>query len=70
VTARLLVALIRAYRLALSPWWGAQCRFTPTCSQYAMEAIAEHGAAAGSWLALKRVARCHPWHHGGFDPVP
>ncbi len=68
--ARLLLALIRAYRFMLSPWWGAQCRFTPTCSHYAMDAIASHGALHGSWLALKRVARCHPWHRGGFDPVP
>jgi uncharacterized protein len=68
--ARFLVAVIRAYRYALSPWWGTQCRFTPTCSQYALDAIAAHGAASGSWLALKRIARCHPWHRGGFDPVP
>jgi putative membrane protein insertion efficiency factor len=68
--ARLLLALIRAYRFLLAPWWGAQCRFTPTCSHYAMDAIASHGALHGSWLALKRVARCHPWHRGGFDPAP
>lgn len=68
--ARLLLTLIRAYRFMLSPWWGAHCRFTPTCSHYAMDAIASHGALHGSWLALKRVARCHPWHRGGFDPVP
>ncbi len=68
--SRLLVALIRGYRYLLSPWWGSQCRFTPTCSEYAMEAIGRHGALAGSWLALRRVARCNPWHAGGFDPVP
>ena len=68
--ARLLLALIRAYRFLLAPWWGTQCRFTPTCSHYAMDAIASHGALHGSWLALKRVARCHPWHRGGFDPAP
>jgi putative membrane protein insertion efficiency factor len=68
--ARLLLALIRAYRFLLAPWWGAQCRFTPTCSHYAKDAIASHGALHGSWLALKRVARCHPWHRGGFDPAP
>ncbi|HXZ49658.1 MAG TPA: membrane protein insertion efficiency factor YidD [Usitatibacter sp.] len=68
--ARFLVALVRAYRYLLSPWWGNQCRFSPTCSQYAIEAIGRHGAWAGSWLALRRVARCHPWHQGGYDPVP
>jgi len=54
----------------LSPWWGGQCRFTPTCSEYAMDAIREHGSLRGSWLAMRRVTKCHPWHHGGFDPVP
>jgi putative membrane protein insertion efficiency factor len=68
--ARLLIALIRAYRYLLSPWWGSQCRFTPSCSQYAMEALQRHGAASGTWLALRRILRCHPWHPGGFDPVP
>lgn len=66
----LLLGLIRAYRLVLSPWWGTQCRFTPTCSQYALEAIERHGALHGSWLAARRISRCHPWHAGGFDPVP
>jgi len=70
VTARLLLAMIRGYRYALSPWWGTQCRFTPTCSQYAIDAIAAHGALHGSWIALNRLARCHPWHRGGFDPAP
>ena len=68
--ARLLAALVRGYRYLLSPWWGRQCRFTPTCSQYAIDALERHGAARGSWLALKRVLRCHPWGGGGFDPVP
>lgn len=68
--ARLLLALIRGYRYLLSPWWGRSCRYTPTCSEYAVEAIERHGALAGAWLALRRVARCHPWHAGGFDPVP
>jgi len=67
---RLLLALIRAYRLVLSPWWGGHCRFTPTCSQYAAEAVERHGARDGTWLAMRRVGRCHPWCHGGFDPVP
>lgn len=66
----LLLALIRAYRYVLSPWWGGQCRFTPTCSEYATEAIDQYGAIKGSWLAARRVTRCHPWRAGGFDPVP
>ena len=66
----ILLALIRAYRLVLSPWWGRQCRFTPTCSEFALEAIERHGAPRGTWLALRRIGRCHPWHAGGFDPVP
>ena len=65
-----LLGLIRAYRYVLSPWWGTQCRFIPTCSAYAQEAIERHGALRGSWLAMRRISRCHPWHDGGFDPVP
>lgn len=68
--SRLFLALIRAYRYLLSPWWGTSCRYTPTCSEYAMEAIERHGALRGSWLAMRRIGRCHPWHAGGFDPVP
>jgi putative membrane protein insertion efficiency factor len=68
--SRLLLALIRAYRYLLSPWWGRSCRFHPTCSEYAAEAIERHGASRGAWLAVRRIARCHPWHAGGFDPVP
>lgn len=67
---RLLIALIRVYQIALSPFIGNQCRFTPTCSHYASEAVARHGAVKGGWLALRRIARCHPWHPGGHDPVP
>jgi len=65
-----LLAALRMYRLVLSPWIGNQCRFAPTCSQYAIEAIERHGAVRGSWLALRRVLRCHPWNSGGWDPVP
>jgi len=67
---RLLVGLIRGYQLVLSPFVGNQCRFTPTCSQYAREAVEKHGALKGSWMAVRRVSRCHPWHLGGHDPVP
>lgn len=66
----LLLALIRAYRYVLSPWIGQQCRFTPTCSVYAMQAIEAYGAGRGSWLALRRLLRCHPLCRGGHDPVP
>ena len=61
---------VRAYRLVLSPWVGHSCRFQPTCSAYALEAIERHGAARGGWLAARRVCRCHPWGAAGFDPVP
>jgi len=67
---RLMLLAIRAYRYLLSPWWGNQCRFDPTCSEYAIGAIQEHGALRGGWLALRRLTKCHPWHRGGFDPVP
>ena len=67
---RLLLALIAGYRLLLSPLLGPSCRFYPTCSAYAAEAIESHGALKGAWLAVKRIARCHPWHPGGVDPVP
>lgn len=67
---RLMLFVIRAYRYLLSPWWGNQCRFDPSCSDYAMQAIDAHGALRGSLLALRRLTKCHPWHRGGFDPVP
>ncbi|MEW5893768.1 MAG: membrane protein insertion efficiency factor YidD [Pseudomonadota bacterium] len=67
---RLLIGLIRLYQIALSPYFGSQCRFTPTCSEYAKAAVQQHGALKGSWLALRRIARCHPYHPGGHDPVP
>ena len=62
--------LIRGYQLAISPLFGPRCRFYPSCSHYALEAIETHGATRGVWLAIKRIARCHPFHEGGFDPVP
>jgi uncharacterized protein len=65
-----LVVLVKGYQLALSPFFGQQCRFTPTCSHYAIEALQTHGAAKGTLLAAKRILRCHPWHAGGHDPVP
>ena len=67
---RLLVGLVKGYRLLLSPWLGASCRFEPTCSVYAIGALETHGAARGSYLTLKRLARCQPWCEGGHDPVP
>jgi hypothetical protein len=67
---RVLIALVKAYRLVLSPWLGNACRFEPTCSVYAIEALDRHGALAGSYLAGRRLLRCHPWCNGGCDPVP
>jgi putative membrane protein insertion efficiency factor len=66
----LLLGIIRAYQLLVSPFMGPSCRFTPTCSHYAREAITRHGACKGGWLAIKRLARCHPWGGMGDDPVP
>jgi putative membrane protein insertion efficiency factor len=67
---RALMALVRGYRLLLSPWLGSSCRFEPTCSVYSFEALQRHGAAAGTYLTAARIVRCHPWCDGGFDPVP
>lgn len=64
------VFLIRGYQLFLSPLFPPSCRYYPTCSQYAIEAIEKHGATKGSWLAAKRISRCHPFRAGGFDPIP
>ena len=67
---RVLIGLVRGYRLLLSPMLGAACRFEPTCSRYALQALEQHGAAGGSYLTLRRLGRCHPWCDGGIDPVP
>jgi putative membrane protein insertion efficiency factor len=66
----LLIGLVKGYRLLLSPWLGSACRFEPTCSRYALGALEDHGAAAGTYLTIARLARCHPWCDGGLDPVP
>jgi hypothetical protein len=65
----ILVSLIRFYQLCISPLLGKNCRYYPTCSQYAIEAIEKKGIVQGLWLAVKRICRCHPWHDGGYDPV-
>jgi putative membrane protein insertion efficiency factor len=67
---QLLSILIRAYQIGIRPLLGPRCRFYPSCSQYALEALTQHGSVRGSWLALRRLARCHPLNVGGFDPVP
>jgi len=67
---RVLLALLRIYRYLVSPLMGPCCRFHPSCSTYAIEALERHGIVRGSWLALVRLAKCHPWHPGGVDPVP
>jgi len=68
--ARLLVTLVHGYQVVISPLLPASCRYTPSCSQYAIEALQRHGALKGSWLAARRVGRCHPFRAGGYDPVP
>ena len=67
---RLLILPIRFYQRFVSPMFPPCCRFTPTCSAYAIEALQKHGALRGTWLALRRIARCHPWGGSGYDPVP
>lgn len=68
--SRLLIIPIRFYQLCISPMFPSSCRFTPTCSQYAIEALRKHGPFKGLWLALRRLLRCHPWGGSGYDPVP
>lgn len=65
-----LIALLRVYRAVISPLYGQVCRYHPSCSAYALGAVEHHGAVRGSWLAVRRLARCHPWAAGGYDPVP
>ena len=65
-----LVTLIRGYRLLISPLYGQVCRYHPSCSAYALDAVRQHGSLRGSWLAVRRIGRCHPWAAGGYDPVP
>lgn len=70
LAARILLLCVRAYQLVLSPFSGGACRFEPSCSHYAVEAVEQHGAVRGFWLALRRLGRCHPFARPGFDPVP
>jgi putative membrane protein insertion efficiency factor len=65
-----LIWMLRAYRFAISPLYGQVCRYHPTCSAYALQAVTRHGSLRGTWLAVRRVGRCHPWAAGGYDPVP
>ncbi len=67
---KILIAFIQLYRSFLSPFLGPHCRFYPSCSCYAQQALQQYGVVQGSWLAVKRILRCHPWHEGGVDPVP
>ena len=67
---KILIGIVQGYRWFLSPWLGSACRFTPTCSAYALEALQQHGAGRGSYLTASRLLRCHPWCAGGHDPVP
>ena len=67
---RIALSLIRGYQRVLSPFFGRNCRYHPTCSAYTAEAIELHGVPTGTWMGIKRIGRCHPWHEGGYDPVP
>jgi len=68
--ARVVMAMLSGYKRFISPLLPPACRFEPTCSEYMLEAVRRHGAARGGWLGVRRLARCHPWHPGGYDPVP
>jgi uncharacterized protein len=68
--SRILELLIRGYQYVISPMLGPTCRFSPTCSEYSIQALRKYGALKGIWLSVKRVGRCHPWHDGGYDPLP
>lgn len=70
IFSSIIIGIVRFYQLAISPWLGSSCRYTPTCSQYMIEAVKEWGPLKGSWLGLKRIGRCHPWGSHGHDPVP
>ncbi len=70
IASALPLALLKFYKMCISPYLGNHCRYTPTCSVYAMEAIQKYGIIKGGWLALKRLLRCHPWGGSGYDPVP
>ncbi|MEE8061971.1 MAG: membrane protein insertion efficiency factor YidD [Gemmatimonadales bacterium] len=70
IPRKILIGLIRGYQLLISPILPPSCRFYPSCSHYACEAVAKHGAGKGSWLSIRRLSRCHPFHPGGYDPVP
>jgi putative membrane protein insertion efficiency factor len=70
VFANILIAIVRFYQLAISPLYPATCRYTPTCSQYMIEAIRLHGVLRGTWMGLRRISKCHPWGGSGYDPVP
>jgi hypothetical protein len=70
IFSKLLIGLVRFYQLAISPWLGSSCRYSPTCSQYMIDAVKEWGSLKGFWLGIKRIGRCHPWGGDGHDPVP